>query len=185
MNLIKTCKICKSKYAARNSLQRVCSVECALIDTQKKREKKAAQANAAEIKKTRERLDKLKSTSQVASEVQRVFNEYIRLRDYGLPCIACGKEWGYTQHASHYIPSGRNSALRFNEDNVHGGCDRCNTHLSGNLIQYRIGLVEKIGEDKVRELEYNHDVKKWTREELDVIKEIYKKKIKKLKKELQ
>ena len=50
-------------------------------------------------------------------------------------------------------------------------CDRCNTHLSGNPIQYRIGLVEKIGEDKVKELEYNHDVKKWTREELDEIKE--------------
>ena len=120
MNLTKTCKICKSKYDARNSLQRVCSIECGIIDAQKKREKKAAQAKAIEAKQVRERLDKLKSISKIASEVQVVFNEYIRLRDWGMPCIACGKECGYTQHASHYIPSGRNSALRFNEDNVHG-----------------------------------------------------------------
>ena len=88
MNKTKTCKICKIKYAARNSLQRVCSVECGIIDAQKKREKKATHAKATEAKQVRERLDRLKSISKIASEVQVVFNEYIRLRDYGLPCNA-------------------------------------------------------------------------------------------------
>ena len=181
MNKTKTCKICKNKYVARNTLQRVCSVECGIADAQKKREQKEAQAKAVQRKIDKERLEQLKSISQVANDVQRVFNEYIRLRDNGLPCIACGKAWGYTQHASHYVPSGRNSALRFNEDNVHGGCSECNTHKSGNLIQYRIGLVEKIGEERVKALEYNHETKKWTREELDEIKETYRQKIKLLK----
>jgi len=47
----------------------------------------------------------------------------------------------------------------------------------GNQAMYRIGLVDRIGEKAVKELEYeavNNRVKKWSRLELNEIIEKYK-----------
>lgn len=61
--------------------------------------------------------------------------------------------------------------------NCNGQCIRCNQHLHGNLIFYRIGLVIKYGEEAVRELELKATMfrtKKWSRQELEEIIETYK-----------
>jgi len=52
--------------------------------------------------------------------------------------------------------------------------------LSGNIISYRKKLIKKIGEDKVQWLEKNHPAKKYTIEQLQEIKRIYKNKCKNL-----
>lgn len=101
--------------------------------------------------------------------VQRKFNTYIRERDKGQPCLACGKHSDNMQ-ASHYIAQGSAGALRYNAENVHSTCVSCNMYKHGNLIEMRIGLVKKIGEDRVKLLEeHRHDLHKWTKEELDLI----------------
>jgi len=49
--------------------------------------------------------------------------------------------------------------------------------LHGNQVMYRVGLVKKIGEKAVAELEsmyINNRIKKWTREELEEIINKYK-----------
>ncbi len=80
-----------------------------------------------------------------------LFNASIRERDKDLPCISCGK---YNQlQAGHYYSAGKHELLRFEEDNVHGQCIKCNYYLSGNLIKYREGLIKKIGIERVERLD--------------------------------
>ena len=58
--------------------------------------------------------------------------------------------------------------MRFHEHNINGQCTSCNKFKSGNLTEYRIALVEKIGEDRVKWLEDNRRVvKRWKRWELE------------------
>lgn len=119
----------------------------------------------------------VKSLSELKKSAQKHFNAYIRLRDKDLGCISCVK-YG-VDHAGHYIAQGSSGVLRFNEDNVNGQCRNCNVWLHGNLIEYRINLVEKIGMERVKDLEnIRHQTKKWTREELEAIRSNYKQKIK-------
>lgn len=112
---------------------------------------------------------------------QKTFNTYIRLRDKGKPCCACGNEIKGVTHASHYLSQGNHSFVRFHEDNVFSGCYKCNVELSGNLIEYRKRLLIEIGQDRLNWLEENGmREKKW---EINEIKEIitkYKQKIKEL-----
>jgi len=80
-----------------------------------------------------------------------VFNKFIRLRDEGQPCISCGK---YKKlQAGHYYSAGKHENLRFEEDNVNGQCLQCNYYLSGNLLNYREGLIKKIGIERVERLD--------------------------------
>jgi hypothetical protein len=121
----------------------------------------------------------LKTTQDWLKEAQIIFNQFIRLRDNGLPCISCGQKINGVKHASHYLSSGGHSAVRFHEDNVWVSCYKCNVMLSGNQIQYRRSLIKKIGVERVEWLEENGSkVKKWTIEELKELIKYYKQKIK-------
>ncbi|HHF4806158.1 TPA: recombination protein NinG [Haemophilus influenzae] len=171
------CKVCGKAFVKTfSSTQKVCSPECAI---------KLARDNAkkvqerAEKKKQRERKAKLKSRSEWLKEAQAVFNKFIRLRDKNEPCISCGRYHQGQYHAGHYRSVGACPELRFCELNVHKQCAPCNDHKSGNIIEYRINLVNKIGADKVAWLErQDHEPKKYTIEDCKVIIKHYKAKIK-------
>ncbi len=49
-------------------------------------------------------------------------------------------------NAGHYFAKEFYKSVRFDVDNIHGQCVRCNKYLSGNLIPYRENLLIKIGE---------------------------------------
>jgi hypothetical protein len=84
--------------------------------------------------------------------------------------------------AGHYIPVGSDRALKYNEINVNGQCSTCNRMKSGNLIEYRFGLINKVGEKTVKELEQSHyfktTKKKLTQLEINALYEYYQNKIK-------
>lgn len=63
--------------------------------------------------------------------------------------------------------------MRFEPLNVWIQCEKCNSYLSGNLINYRIYLIAKIGRDKLEWLEGKHEPKKYSIEELKDIKAKY------------
>jgi 5-methylcytosine-specific restriction endonuclease McrA len=116
---------------------------------------------------------------KLTAKAQKVFNAYIRKRDSDngyFTCISCGQTKDTTQmDAGHYVPVKGSSALRFDEYNVNGECKSCNGFDQFHLIGYRRNLINKVGERKVMELEYQHRlVKKWTRTELNEIIEQYK-----------
>jgi hypothetical protein len=55
-----------------------------------------------------------------------------------------------------------------------------NQYLSGNAVDYRIGLIQRIGLERVEALENNNEVHKWTADELREIKAMYRAKLKQL-----
>jgi hypothetical protein len=83
--------------------------------------------------------------------------------------------------AGHYRTVKAASQLRFNEDNCHGQSVHDNQHLSGNVVEYRINLCKRIGEDRVQALENNNEFKRWTKEEAKEIKAKYTQLLKEIK----
>lgn len=170
----KKCKICKSTFVQYRTTQTVCSPSCAL---ELSKQVKLKEWN----KRKKELKDKAKTVQELLKETQIVFNKYIRLRDKGKPCISCGNDKPKKVNAGHFFSSGGHKAVTFDEDNVHLQCEYCNSFLSGNLIEYRKRLIELIGEQRYNELEKRaQNVRKYTRNELEEIKEHYKQKIKEI-----
>jgi len=134
--------------------------------------------NRKEVRKAKERL---KTKADYAKDAQRDFNAYIRERDYSLPCISCGRHHQGQYHAGHYRTVGANPELRFEPLNVHKQCAPCNNHKSGNIVEYRINLRERIGEDNLEWLEGSHDAKRYTIEDLKEIAKRYREKARELK----
>ena len=178
---MKVCRNCgKSFKPSYSTLQKVCSFECSIELSKKNQAKKEKKAWRKEKK---ERKEKLKSYSDHLKELQVVFNTWIRLRDHGKGCISCDVPIK-KENAGHYYSVGGFPELRFEPLNVHLQCEACNTHLHGNLIEYRKKLVKKIGQKNMDWLDGPHKPKKYSVEELKGMKVIYKEKIKYLKKNL-
>lgn len=158
----RSCSICSKLYVPRNSMHSVCSPRCAA--------KKVKQDKADERAKVKTRKEALKPRGQRIRETQAAVNQYVRVRDEGLPCISCGRMHQGQWHAGHYRSTGAASNLRFDLRNIHRQCAPCNTHLSGNLIEYRKGLIERIGLGAVEALEADNTPRHYTNDELDEIK---------------
>lgn len=95
---------------------------------------------------------KNKSISQLIKIIEKKFNASIRKRDEGKPCINCGQY--RTLQAGHYFPTSTYSGLRFHKDNVHGECKQCNYFDSqSHAFGYRNNLIQRIGEERFRDLE--------------------------------
>ncbi len=178
----KKCKnpACGISFPPQRLGQAVCSPKCGLAIkdvNQAKARKSLAQVNRREIKV---RKEKLKSRADHLREAQTAVNEYVRLRDAHLPCISCdstpndndlmtGSRWD----AGHYRSVGACPELRFEPLNIHRQCVKCNRNLSGNAVEYRIRLVQRIGAEKVVWLEGLHPACKYTVDEIKAIKAKY------------
>ena len=174
---MKTCKVCKSKFKPTYStVQMVCSPKCAIEYSKQRKEK-----NNEKILKAKIDLEKAKSYQRTLLDARKYFQKWIRQRDSDKPCISCGKHSKLVD-AGHYFKAEVYSGLIFNEDNCHSQCRKCNRYKGGNESHYRLGLVERYGEDFVKALEQIKDenrLKKWTKEELVEIKTRYKNLLKK------
>ena len=117
-----------------------------------------------------------KSISDLKKIATRHFNEFIRERDKDKGCVSCGAR---VVEAGHFYSGGHYPPLKFNENNVHGQCKRCNGFLSGNLNEYRKRITQRITEDELKELDfisedYQRNGYKWDRFYLIEIIEKYK-----------
>ena len=160
---------------------KACSPECSLIFVNQAKEKEKSKVDRLDRVKTKKALESLKTRSDWMKDAQQVFNEFIRNRDKTEPCISCQRFHQGQYHAGHFVSVGSRPNLRFNEQNVHKQCAPCNNHLSGNIIQYRMNLIKKIGTEAVVQLETDFKPKKYTIDELKEIVQIYRKKVKMLK----
>lgn len=179
----KTCRnaACSIKFVPQRLGQAVCSPACALATkdvNQQKARKSLAQVERREIKV---RKDKLKSRADHMREVQAAFNEWVRLRDADLPCVSCGRHHEGQYHSGHYRTVGGNPELRFEPLNAWKQCAPCNNHKSGDIVNYRIELIKRIGVEKVDWLEGPHEPKRYTVEDLKAIKADYRAKSRELK----
>ena len=167
------CRHCKTKFEpVRFNMKYCLEPECVRVwvESEKAKQWKKTKAKA--------KLD-LMTLSDYLKLAQITFNKYINIRDNGKLCISCQKPITGRVNASHFWNANNHYNVRFNEDNVHSSCITCNQFLSGNLLEYRTRLIEKIGEQRFNVLESeSKKTRKFTIEELKEIIKEYKLKIK-------
>lgn len=178
----KKCKnpACGEKFVAQRLGQAVCSPKCGLAIkdvNQDKARKAIAEVGRKELRAAKERI---KPKGQYMREAQAAFNAWIRARDAAQPCISCGRHHDGQYHAGHYRTVGSSPELRFEPLNAHKQCAPCNNHKSGDIVNYRISLVVRIGQDKVEWLEGPHEPQRYTIDDLKAIKAEYREKLKQL-----
>lgn len=154
------CRVCRKKYRPARNGQFVCGYKCAAQLAQMASAKKNRQAERANHKAAKERL---KTKPQLKAEAQKDLNAYIRERDRFQPCISCGQPAISTMNywdAGHYRSVGAAPHIRFYTLNIHKQCKRCNRDLDGNIVEYRKGLLDRLGVDQVERIEaMQHDHK--------------------------
>jgi len=172
----KKCKHCKDKFAPIHFNQKFCfKDECKNVWIETEKEKQWR-------KRKKKMQENLQTVQELMKATQKIFNAYIRERDKGKPCISCGRTELKKVNAGHYFSSGGHKNVTFNEDNVHLQCEYCNQYLSGNLLNYQIGIEKRIGGERLLTLhEEAHKPRKYTREELKELMKEYKEKLKILK----
>lgn len=182
----KRCKSCRNTFTPSKPLQCCCSIECAIVYGQKKTLAKEKLKQAEARNEVRRRKEALKTRSDYIKEAQIAFNSYIRERDKDKPCICCGLPLGSDSvgggfDCGHYRSVGSAPHLRFDERNAHGQRKQCNRYGAGRAVDYRLGLIARIGLPSVESLESDQAERKWSIEELKAIKATYTRKRKELK----
>ena len=180
------CKTCRKKVPAESAfvsqLRAFCSYECLQSFTKSDQGRKTiAKSSLAD---TRERKQKLLTRSDYLKLAQAAFNAYIRFRDRDDACISCGNytladQPGGGWDCGHFRSTGSAPNLRVGGIraclNAHKQCVKCNRYLSGNVAEYRKGLIRKIGEDLVQQVEADNTERKYSSEDLQRITAIYRK----------
>lgn len=149
----KKCAVCGEEFIPFRTTQKVCGTTCAISLGKSKVQKQNQKAWQKEKKIMKE---KLKTHKDWLQDLQKVFNEFIRERDKGLPCISCGTLSKNIQYAAgHFWTVKGFPNVRFDEDNVNLQCNaHCNMFLAGNINEYRPRLIEKIGIERFDALEF-------------------------------
>lgn len=185
------CKRCREVFTPSRSMQSVCSVACSIAWTEKQRAQKAARAAKAERKSLLERKTKLKTRGEWIREAQAAVNKVARLRDIlaGHGCISCGARpearFGGAMDAGHYRSVGSAPHARFYLPNIRLQCKRCNRDLGGCAVDYRAGLIERIGIERVEEIESMQWTAKWSVEYLQRLKKVMNKKARRLERRIE
>lgn len=184
----KLCKHCKGKLEPGQYIHPACVVPYAEAEGAKAERKKAKQMREAQrLDKAsdREKKERIKTLPVLKREAQQAFNAWIRYRDRDQPCISCcapppdmSKLHG-GRDAGHFRSVGSASNLRYHEDNCHAQCVSCNQYGAGRAVDYRIGLVARIGLERVEALERQNAARKWTHDEVRAIRDEYRARMKK------
>lgn len=193
MNFRRTrCPHCKGKLEGGQRIHPGCIdayAEAEGAKAERKRLKQERTAAKVEKAETRRRKEAQKSLRTLLAEAQTAFNEFIRLRDAGLPCICCGRPFepmkpGGSMDAGHFRPRSAAPQIRFNEDNVFGQRKNCNRPGGTTYAKFRAGVLTRIGLERLEAIEANNGVHKWTHDEVRGIRDRYRAKAKQMKKEI-
>ena len=170
---------------------RVCnSIDCqtqhALAEIERRKATQLRQKAKTERADTQRRKEAAKTRSDLMREAQMAFNAFIRLRDQlaGYPCISSGRplDWsGNNVDSGHWRSVGSAPHLRFDERNCHAQSKHDNRYLAGNAVDYRIGLIARIGLDAVEALESDNTPRNYSTGDLRAIRDEYRAKLRELK----
>lgn len=172
-----SCKLPVDEWSIKpySTLTKTCSIACSLDSVGKEKQKEFN-------KETRAMKSKLLDGDIKfwKAKAQKVFNEYIRVRDINDGCISCDKpaSWHGQWHASHWKSRGARPDLAFNEDNVHKSCSVCNNYMSGNVGEYEKRLINKIGFKRVDALLLQSFNKKMVLSDYKSLFSLYQEKVK-------
>lgn len=176
------CSTCRKKVPAEEAitgaLRAFCSYKC--LQAYAKSDKGQKAVKSAYRKDLSERKEKLKTRRDYLKEAQVAFNRYIRIRDENKPCISCGSEpmdnkVGGVRDCGHYLSRGAHpeARFRFGLDNTASQCVRCNRYLSGNVANFRHGLINRWGVERVEAMECCTESSRMTTDYLKRVKSIF------------
>jgi len=188
---MKKCKVCTNIYKPFSTTQCVCSTACAIKHARLKAQKQAD--NEFKIRKREFKANDIKrqhKLTQSAFNKLRKLQELRWFKERGLEpeCISCGKtnmDWC----CGHLKTVGSSSSHRYSEDNTKLQCNRyCNMGLSGNINGnkttrgYLQGLVDRFGKAEAKRItdSLTDEVKKWTCDELTLMRKGFNSEIKRL-----
>lgn len=185
------CPQCKGKLEAGQRIHPACIdayAEAEAAKAQRKADKQARALAKLDRALVRERKAAMKTIPDLIKKADQVFAAWVRERDRqaGHACISSGQplDWsGNKTDAGHFRSRGAASHLRYHPDNCHAQAKRENRFLAGNAVDYRIGLIARIGLARVEALEADNAPKKWTRDELIAITKEYRAKLRELKRQ--
>ncbi len=182
----KKCRCCTSLFTPSRMGQKVCGALCALTFARSVRAKDEKREAIRERVETKAKLEKLKTRSDWIKEAQKAFNAYIRIRDAEKPCICCGRPLqaeavGGGYDCGHYRSVGSAPHLRFDERNAHGQTKQCNRWGAGRAVDYRVGLISRLGIDLVEALEADQTPRNYSIDDLKAIKATYAAKVREMK----
>lgn len=150
----KTCKSCKQKFRPERQMQQVCSYECAITHTNELQHKKKQEVSKTINKEKKEhRANDRVILKQLA---QKLVNQYARMRDErerGLVCCTCGHRDSGQFDGGHFLPTSGYSAIRYNTNQIHLQCKRCNRFNGGMPKEYRLFMINRYGLEYVENLE--------------------------------
>jgi hypothetical protein len=174
----KPCKQCKALFMPMSSWAKACSPICAMAIGRQDTAKKLAKAKAEDRKATKQELEKHKTRAKWFAETQTAFNAFIRARDYGLPCICCGKPMepqrpGGSIDAGHYLTRGASKHLALDERNCHAQRKSCNRPGGAVRAAFRAGMINRIGLEALEALEADQEPRKYTIDDLKELKAHY------------
>jgi len=169
----KKCRVCKELFTPFTSTQIACSMGCSITWARAQTVKRDKDAAKAIRKRHRADKERVKPKAKWMKEAQAAFNAYIRQRDEMLPCVSCPSTDAGQWHAGHYRTTAAAPELRFDEMNCHKQCAQCNNYKSGNVSEYRLNLIERIGQDALDQLEGPHEAMRYRIEDLKSVKSYY------------
>lgn len=185
------CPQCKGKLEAGQRIHPACIdayAESEAAKAQRKADKQARALAKLDRALVRERKAAMKTIPDLIKKADQVFAAWVRERDRqaGHACISSGQplDWSGNQvDAGHYRSRGAASHLRYDPDNCHAQEKRENRYLAGNAIDYRMGLIQRIGIERVEALEADNTPHKWQRDELLSIAKEFKERLRELKRQ--
>lgn len=120
------------------------------------------------------------------------FAKFIKARDADkdgwVSCCTCGKKMRWNDsdcNAGHLVP-GRTNKIIFDEQIVHGQCVYCNKFKAGAVWEYVQFMRKKYGlsYEEIEEMQNRkHVIKKFTKEELKELKNVFKSEFERISKE--
>lgn len=110
----------------------------------------------------------------------KLFSQYIRMRavDRMKGCEYCGRACGWQDLDCSHFHSRRHKSTRFDPDNASGLCGGCHMHLDESHDDFTEWFKKRLGTDRYELLRIRKNtIKKFTKAEIEALKENLKEKI--------
>lgn len=143
------CSTCQYEWATTNDAGKVW-FQKQLISKKKKSEK---------VEKSKRRAEKREiDVSGAMRLADMYFSRYIRVKfseDGDCTCYTCGKDHPIKEVDNGHYQKREHKATRYHENNCRPQCKTCNgdTKHNGKQDEFRVNLVNEIGEEEVSEIE--------------------------------
>lgn len=157
------CRGCKEYFRPPEESPgiRHCSLECGTailkrLWAKERLQQERAQKRAKTAQKkvwAKEKREYKKNDYRVRKPAaKKACHSYIKERDKNELCICCNEPLGDDFQAGHWLESGNNPQVRYDENNIHAQRLHCNFYKGGDSGDYEKNLRSKIGDAAVDEL---------------------------------